>query len=304
DGIVRICTPIFEAGYLDGIGMQDHDQYDAPTAEQWIASYNKFDPICSEMAVTELDVTTGYADPTATVLTTQANQYGQLFKCFVERSYFSGRGKIISVSKDGLNDQWTFKTNQSSSLWDAENQCKPAFYAVVEVGNSYNALDSLIAHADTLQASRYTTDSWSQFCAALSCARNAKNNTYSNSVSAADALRNASDSLIAAIDGLVEVSTNVPLVSGHHPDSFSLSQNYPNPFNPQTTIAFSLPIPCDIQVTLYDDLGRMVAVLARGFFQAGYYKIDLNAIDLVSGVYFYRLQAGRYTKIKKMTLFR
>ena len=44
DGIVRICTPIFQAGYLDGIGMQDHDSNSSPTAAQWIATYDKFDP--------------------------------------------------------------------------------------------------------------------------------------------------------------------------------------------------------------------------------------------------------------------
>jgi len=93
DGIVRICAPIFQAGFLDGIGMQEHDSNSSPTAEEWIATYDKFAPICTEMAVTELDVTTGSAAPSARLLQTQANQYGQLFKCFVERSYFSGRAR-------------------------------------------------------------------------------------------------------------------------------------------------------------------------------------------------------------------
>ena len=156
DGIVRVCGPIFHAGNLDGIGMQEHDANNSPTAEQWIATYNKFDTICTEMAVTELDVTTGSANPSAAVLQTQANQYGQLFKCFVERSYFSGRGKIINVSKDGLNDQWTFKTNQSSSLWNASDQCKPAFFAVADVGTYYNGIDSLVTKTDSLDENEYT----------------------------------------------------------------------------------------------------------------------------------------------------
>lgn len=58
DGIVRLCKPLFEAGFLDGIGMQEHDRIGVPAAEAWIASYDKFYPICSEMAVTELDVNT------------------------------------------------------------------------------------------------------------------------------------------------------------------------------------------------------------------------------------------------------
>ncbi len=56
DGIVRICGPIFRAGFLDGIGMQDHDQLTLPTAAEWIATYNKFDTICTEMSVTELEL--------------------------------------------------------------------------------------------------------------------------------------------------------------------------------------------------------------------------------------------------------
>jgi endo-1,4-beta-xylanase len=300
DGIIRICTPIFQAGYLDGIGMQEHDSNSSPTAEQWIATYNKFYPICTEMAVTELDVTTGSANPSAAVLTTQANQYGQLFKCFVERSYFSGRGKIINVSKDGLNDQYTFKTNQSSSLWDSYNQCKPAFYALVDVGNNYNALDSLIAYADTLQESNYTAESWLVFATALTAAHNAMNQNYSASLSAADALGTAKDNLETAIEGLVKIAEDIAVHQGNEIKDFALGQNYPNPFNPTTTIEFSLPENCAVHMAVYDVLGRMVADLAGGSYQAGNYKIDFNASNLVSGVYFYKLQAGKYTDVKKL----
>jgi hypothetical protein len=304
DGIVRICTPIFQAGYLDGIGMQDHDSNSSPTAAQWIATYNKFEPICSEMAVTELDVTTGSANPSAGVLATQANQYGQLFKCFVERSFFSGRGKIISVSKDGLNDQYTFKTNQASSLWDADNQCKPAFYAVVDVGNNYNALDSLTAYADTLQESEYTTESWSPFAAALTAAHTALDQNYSNSVSAADALGTAKVNLETGIGGLVKIADDIAVYQGNHVKNFTLGQNYPNPFNPVTTIEFSLPENCTVRLAVYDALGRMVAALAGGNYPAGNYKVNFGAAHLVSGVYFYKLEAGAYMDVKKLMLMK
>jgi endo-1,4-beta-xylanase len=214
DGIVRLLTPIFQAGYLDGIGMQNHNSLSTPAAESFIASYNKFFPICSEMAVTELDVTTGSANPSASTLMQQANQYGQLFKCFVERSYFSGRGKIINVSKDGLNDQWTFKTNQSSSLWDANDQCKPAFYAVANVGIYYDGLDSLITKSDSLDENEYTSDSWNNLNTALTFANGAMKKNYSYNNSAADTLKNAFDSLSAAIEGLKLVNpVPVELVS-------------------------------------------------------------------------------------------
>lgn len=197
DGIVRVCGPIFRAGYLDGIAMQEHDSYNSPTASQWIASYNKFDTICTEMTVTELDVNSGGS------LTNQANQFGQLLKCFIDRSYFSGRGKIINVTKDGLNDMWTFNAN--TSLWDADDQCKPAFYAVANVGLNYNMLDSLISFADSLNESEYTPSSWNNLSAALTYAQNALSKNYSYTNSAADTLGNAVDSLSMAIEGLEKI---------------------------------------------------------------------------------------------------
>lgn len=300
DGIVRICKPIFEAGYLDGIGMQEHDALTSPTAAQWITSYNKFYPICNEMAVTELDVTTGSANPSAFILKQQANQYAQLFKCFVERSYFSGRGKIISVSKDGLNDQYTFKTNQSSSLWDSNNQCKPAFYAVVSVGINYNKLDSLISYSDSLKENEYTSDSWLNFSTALNYAKNAIKQNYSYTISAADTLQKAKENLENAIKNLVKMTTDIK--NENYKKEFLLSQNYPNPFNPATKIKYYLAERNFVTIKVHDILGREIATLVNEFKEAGSYEIEFSAVkyNLSSGIYFYTLKSGEYFAVKKM----
>jgi GH35 family endo-1,4-beta-xylanase len=203
DAIVRTIGPVFQAGLLDGLGMQEHDANQTPTAAQWIATYDKFYSICSEMAITELDVTTGTTTPSAALLATQANQYGQLFKCFVERSYFSGRGKIKNVSKDGLNDQYTFVTSGATSLWDSHDQCKPAFYAVADVGTKYNVLDSLIRKADSLKQSTYTSASWDVLAGAVALAKSSKSMNYSYGVSAADGLAAGVDTLTSALKSLV-----------------------------------------------------------------------------------------------------
>jgi endo-1,4-beta-xylanase len=304
DGIVRLLTPIFEAGYLDGIGMQEHDAISSPTAAAWISSYEKFFPICTEMAVTELDVTTGSAAPSSAVLTQQANQYGQLFKCFVERSYRSGRGKIISVSKDGLNDQYTFKTNQASSLWDAGNQCKPAFYAAASVGLNYDMLDSLIAYSDTLQENEYTAASWSGFSAALSAAKGAMTMNYSASVSAADRIGAAKDSLAAAIDGLVGIGTAIVNGTDIGPKTFKLNQNYPNPFNPTTKISYELSTNGLVSLKVYDALGREVTTLVEARQNAGYHEVTFNASELPTGIYLYRLITERFSSVRKLLLLK
>jgi GH35 family endo-1,4-beta-xylanase len=313
DGIVRVCKPIFEAGYLDGIGMQDHDGISSPSAAAWIASYNKFAPICKEMAVTELDVSTnsGTNTPSASVLTNQANQYAQLFKCFVERSYFSGRGKVINVSKDGLNDQYTFVTNQSSSLWTANNQCKPAFYAVVNVGIYYNKLDSLINYCKNFKETDYTSTSWTNYSSMLTNAQTVKSSNYNSGVSAADALENAFNDLNDAIKALVLKSSDVLSEQNSIPSEYKLAQNYPNPFNPSTTISYQIPVvdarsSAEVHVSLkvYDFLGKEILSLVDQIQQPGFYSVLLDGSKLSSGIYIYQIKTERFTDSKKLVLLK
>jgi hypothetical protein len=84
--------------------------------------------------------------------------------------------------------------------------------------------------------------------------------------------------------------------------SFRLAQNYPNPFNPTTTIAYQLPVGSQVSLKIYDVLGREVATLVNTRQSAGYYTFTLNASNLATGIYFYRLQAGNFVSTKKMML--
>ena len=86
------------------------------------------------------------------------------------------------------------------------------------------------------------------------------------------------------------------------PKSFSLYQNYPNPFNPSTSIKFDLTDASLVRLAIYDMLGRQVDVLINQQLGAGTHNISFNAGNLASGIYFYRLEAGSFTDIKKMTL--
>ena len=302
NGIVRICTPIFQAGYLDGIGLQGHEAITRPTADAWITTYNKFDPICTEMAITEYYVDMGTPNPTAATVTAHANKYAQLFKLYLDRSYFSGRGKIINLTKDGLNDRYTVSSPYwLTSLWDSTNQCKPAFYAVVNVGMNYHSLDSLITVSKVFQQKDYTTTSWGNFSAALASAKTAMSNNYSESVSAADVLGAAKDNLKAAMSGLVKF---VSSVDGNIPRAFALSQNYPNPFNPTTTIEFRVSSSEFVTLQVFDVLGREVAMLVNEARPEGVYTVRWDASSQPSGVYYYRLQAGAFVESKKMILMK
>lgn len=251
------------------------------------------------MAVTELDVTTGTSTPSASLLASQANQYGMLFKCFIERSYKSGRGKIINVTKEGLNDKYTFVTAGATSLWDSNDQCKPAFFAAADVGINYNALDSLISYAGTLQQSKYTAASWAYLTSVLTSSESARDQDYSVTTSADTALGEAVDSLNAAIEALV---TGVNSDKANNSKIFALNQNYPNPFNPTTNIDFSLPKNGYITLKVYNILGQEVAALIQGFQKAGTYKLNFDASHLASGVYIYRLQWENVSISKKLVL--
>jgi parallel beta-helix repeat protein len=86
------------------------------------------------------------------------------------------------------------------------------------------------------------------------------------------------------------------------PREFMLYQNYPNPFNPYTTIKYSLPTNEKVTIKIYDILGRLVTTLVNEFKKAGYYDVKFDGTNYASGVYFYRIDAGKYVDSKKMIL--
>ncbi len=87
------------------------------------------------------------------------------------------------------------------------------------------------------------------------------------------------------------------------PRELALSQNYPNPFNPSTTISFTLAEDSRVSLKIFDMLGHEVATLVNENLQAGIqHNVLFDASRLASGLYFYRLEAGRNTLVKKLML--
>ena len=88
------------------------------------------------------------------------------------------------------------------------------------------------------------------------------------------------------------------------PAQYKLSQNYPNPFNPTTVIDFTIPKAGNVTLKVYNSLGQEIATLVNGYKNASNYKVDFNASNLSSGVYFYTIKANNFTQTKKMLLLK
>jgi len=99
-------------------------------------------------------------------------------------------------------------------------------------------------------------------------------------------------------------STITSVFDNFSPSDFALYQNYPNPFNPSTTIEFDIPERINVKLIIYDILGREVETLIDKELEPGKYKLNFNATNLPSGVYFYTLRTPKFTKTNKMLLIK
>lgn len=114
-----------------------------------------------------------------------------------------------------------------------------------------------------------------------------------------------SDGVYKTIESVTDINKNTEDL----PQKFNLFQNYPNPFNPSTAISYSVPATSFITLKVYDVLGNEIATLVDEEQPAGNYKINFNAENLVSGIYFYRVISKEneillFTDAKQMILLK
>jgi len=86
------------------------------------------------------------------------------------------------------------------------------------------------------------------------------------------------------------------------PEGFSLEQNYPNPFNPTTNIQFGIAETGNVKLAVYDVNGKEVMTLVNEVKNSGTYNYQVNASNLSTGVYFYKLITSSFTDVKKMMI--
>jgi hypothetical protein len=97
---------------------------------------------------------------------------------------------------------------------------------------------------------------------------------------------------------------NIITISNNIPQSFELMQNYPNPFNPKTNIGFKIRNKGSVSLKVFDVNGKEVAILVNENLNPGFYSVNFNAVNLSSGIYYYRLESGNSSDSKKMLLLK
>jgi photosystem II stability/assembly factor-like uncharacterized protein len=118
---------------------------------------------------------------------------------------------------------------------------------------------------------------------------------------------------VGTIVKMTGLTVGTPNNQNSLPETYKLSQNYPNPFNPVTKIEFDVPASnstlsgakgLHVKLTVTDILGKQVAVLVNENKPAGNYSVNFDASNIPSGVYFYKLESGDFTAVKKMVVMK
>ena len=186
----------------------------------------------------------------------------------VELSSFTAE---VNGNNVGLN--WRTATEKNNSGFE--------IFRSIKYDNNWNQIGFVEGHGTTTDENNYSfTD------------KNLKAGSYSYKLVQVD------------FDGTQNESKIINVEVSSQPKEYSLSQNYPNPFNPSTTIEYSIPEGGNVKLVVYNSLGEEVAVLENNFEEAGSYKINFDASKLSSGIYYYRLNSGEFSSIKKMIILK
>ncbi len=111
----------------------------------------------------------------------------------------------------------------------------------------------------------------------------------------------AKDTVLAFLGRIMQVTA---VQAGYGPGRFSLSQNFPNPFNPATTFVFELPEQSRVHLSIFDLLGREVAIVADSEMAPGRHSRTWDAGGLSGGVYYYHLAAGKFSETRKLVVIK
>ena len=244
--------------------------------EEWIADLSL--PPLEEIykfAVTVFDATDSdqFNVPNATRLTTAGPvvvdsiyiTYNSIFKAYYVKLFLKNEGNTLTIPYSTI--QLSSDDPWITSISSSQNLLEILPGSIVSSGNFYVRVDSTFQEEFNFNF-LVSIDGWPYWT-------------------------DSAQVIVTGIDDEIQV-----------PLTFSLEQNYPNPFNPNTIIKYSIPQSSQVILKIFNTLGEEIETLVNEEKPSGTYKITWNAINLPSGVYFYRLQAGGFVQTRKMILLK
>ncbi|MCU7526374.1 MAG: T9SS type A sorting domain-containing protein, partial [Ignavibacteria bacterium] len=220
----------------------------------------------------------------------------------VSHGSWQNRWKLSITNK---KVRWTIKTTAGVKDLDS----KTTLYAdsLYFVAGLYNGSDFELYINGSLDNFSFFSGTLLKTSYGLTIGQMLPDNNFYNYQGVLDDIRLYNYALpISEIQKLYTIPVSVEEEKGIIPKEYSLMQNYPNPFNPETVIEFHLPASGQVNLSLFDMLGRRIAVLMDEYRPAGVYKyrFSAGAYHLTSGVYFYSLQASGFTETRKMVILK
>jgi photosystem II stability/assembly factor-like uncharacterized protein len=209
-----------------------------------------------------------------------------------EMKVIVGDNGALFVSKD--EDRYRWIDYSISRFFDITSICQKADNTFVMAGIKKSTLTDNIISRSVIIESTELNGTWKEVFSTVAGPLNAVN--FCRNISA---IAVGEKGTIAVYHREIAQDTN--LVA---PPEKIETQNYPNPFNPSTLISFTLPEQTDVELRIYDVLGKEVATLVNESKPAGSYEVEWNASDLPSGVYIYQLRTGTSVQMKKMMLLK
>lgn len=129
-----------------------------------------------------------------------------------------------------------------------------------------------------------------------------RDTTYYYAISAFDRAGNESDfSAKVSAELLTEVADED---EQQIPKQYQLYQNYPNPFNAMTKIRFDLPNGSEVKISVFDVKGNLVKEISKRNYKAGQHEVILDTAGFATGIYFYKIEAGKFADVKKLVLIK
>ena len=217
--------------------------------------------------------------------------------------------RVITVKSNAVdvaNHAW------SPYMYDANNDKSISYSEVMQSITDY--YDNIISYNQVMLVINAYYDSKSDpFDIALLKIYDVNSNSIIEENELRTATKDCLDKKLSLNDfiSLINYYENQPELeqTPEFPQGYSLSTNYPNPFNPSTTISFSLPEAGDVSLNVYNVKGQLVKTLVNEQKELGNHSVVWNGKDnndqkVSSGVYFYRINTGKFTEMKKMILMK